>query len=354
MIEKLFSLGGLFRLAILVAVSALPAAAADGIADFYKGKQMRVVVGSEPGGGYDLYARLVAQHLGRFIPGNPTFIVQNQPGAGSITAANLTYVQLPQDGTVIVALQASALFEQMTGNPAAQFEAGKFHWLGSLNSEPGIAVTWHGSKIRTFDDLVKEPSNFGTSGPNVTEQYSSLLIHLTGAKIKQIAGYPSATATYLPIERGELDGLTSSWGSIKASNPHWIRENKVNLLVQFALTKQPDIPNVPLILDLLTDKYLAPGYRSEEANAIWRIVLTQQSMARPYGLGPGVSTDRVAALRKAFKEMAQDKEFLAQAEKQKRDISLFDGETVQKLILDAAKTPKATLEKVDVVTKPKQ
>jgi tripartite-type tricarboxylate transporter receptor subunit TctC len=336
-----------------VMLPSIPSQAADPIADFYKGKQMRMVSGSSPGGGYDLYARMVAQHLGKYLPGNPTFIVQNMPGGGSLTSINNVAATLPQDGTVMVAPQAGAIFEQIIGNPAAQFDAGKMNWIGSLNEEISIAFMWHESKVKTFDDLMKYPSNFGTSGPNVTEQMSSMLLHMFGAKIKQVRGYQSVTQTYPAMEKGEVEGLTSLWASVKATVPYFVTEKKVNVLVQFAYTKAPDMQDVPLIMDLLTEKYLVPGLSPAEAQAIMRFMLSQQAMARPYGMGPGVPPERVAAVRKAFAEMAKDKEFLSEAEKAHRDIAFMDGDTMQKLILDAAATPKSTIAKVDVVTRPK-
>ena len=154
--------------AAFIGLAAVPSHAADPIADFYKDKQIRIISGSAPGGGYDLYARTVAQYLGKFLPGHPTIIVQNMPGAGSMNAINAVAVAMPQDGTVIVAPQAGAIFSQISGNPAAQFDAVKMNWIGSLNEETAWAITWHTSKVKTFDDLTKHESIFGTSGPNVT------------------------------------------------------------------------------------------------------------------------------------------------------------------------------------------
>ena len=336
----------------LASVAPTQVVAADSIADFYKGKQIRIVVGSAPGGGYDLYARTVSAHLGKFVPGSPSVIVQNQPGAGSLNAANAVFVSLPQDGLSIAALQTGPLFEQIMGNQAAKFETAKVQWLASLNDEAAVAFTWHTSKVKTFEDLLKTEAVFGTSGPNVTEQLSSMLIHMFGAKIKQVRGYESVTRMYPAVESGEVEGMTTVWASVGITVPHFVKENKINILVQFALQKQPDMPNVPLILDLLTERYLAPEFTPAEAGAIWRFIMTQQAMARPYGVGPGVPADRVAALRKAFADMAQDKAFLADSERAKRDIAFMSGQQVQELVVEAAKTPKATLDKVAVVSSP--
>jgi tripartite-type tricarboxylate transporter receptor subunit TctC len=343
----------LLALLVLAPLAVPSAEAQDAIADFYRGKQMRIVVGSEGTGGFDIYARAVARHIGQHIPGNPNIIVQNMPGAGSLVAANAGYVTLPQDGTIILALQAGALFEQILGNPAAQYQSAKFQWLGSLNQEPGIAVTWHSSKVKKFEDLAKEESIFGTAGANITEQYSSMLIHLMGAKIKQVRGYPSVVAVYGAIEKGEVEGITTSWVPFKNRHPHWFAEKKINVIAQLDLYKQPDLPEVPLIMDLITEKNLLPEYSRAEATAIWTFMLAQQTMFRPYGLGPGVPADRVAALRKAFAAMAKDKVFLEEAEKAQRDINFTPPETMQALLEESSKTPKSTLEKIGKVTTPK-
>jgi tripartite-type tricarboxylate transporter receptor subunit TctC len=328
------------------------ASAADSAADFYKGKQIRLVVGSAPGGAYDQYSRLVSRHLSRLLPGNPAVIVQNQPGAGSINALNDGYASLPQDGTVIIAPQGGPLFEQILGNQAARYDTSKYQWLGSLNEEAGVGLTWYTSKVKTFGDLMKYDSVFGTSGPNVTEQGSSILINMFGAKIKQVPGYESVVAIHTAMERGEVEGMTTVWASLNVVVPHWMGENKLNLLVQFALHKQQDLPeSVPLVMDLLTEQYLKPEFKPAEARLIWQFILAQQAMARPYGMGPDVPKDRIDVMRKAFSDMAKDKDFLADAKQIKREISFLDGVAVQKLVADAAATPKPTLERVSEVSR---
>jgi tripartite-type tricarboxylate transporter receptor subunit TctC len=342
------SLSCLLTVAVLawLAQSAMQADAENGVSDFYKGKQMKILVGSAPGGGYDLYARALATYLGIYIPGNPTFIVQNQSAAASVVAANDVYAALPQDGTVIGAFQPGALFDQILGNQAAQFDTTKFQWLGTLNQEAAMAYTWHTSRVTTFDDLMKEQSIFGMSGPNTTEQYTSLLIHMFGAKIKQVAGYESVTSMYPAVERGEIEGMTTLWASLKASVPQWVEKNEVNLLVQFAFNKQPDLPNVPLIGEFLSSKYLQPGFSAEDASAMLKFITYPQAMAWPYGVGPKVPSERVDILRKAFAEVVKDNNFLAATDKLKRDVNFLDGETVQRMFDEAARTPKPMLSNI--------
>ncbi len=339
----------LLGLSVLCGASAV---SAETIAEFYKGKVVRIVVGTSAGGGYDLYARVVARHLNRLLPGAPTIIVENLPGAGGLKAANDIYNVRPQDGTVILAPQADTLFAQIAGDPGAQFDSSKFHWLGSLNQEAGIAFTWHTSKVKTFDDLLKTEAIFGSSGPNVTGQLSSVLMNMFGAKIRQVAGYESVPRMYPAVEAGEIEGMTTLWSSLAVTVPQWLKENRINKIVQFALTRQSDLPNTPLIMDLLTERYLTPGYSPAEARTIMQFLMAQQAMARPFGVGPGVPADRVEALRAAFATLVKDGEFRADAEKAKRDIDFMDGPAVQTLVQEASRTPKETLRKIAIVSSP--
>ena len=346
---------GLLGLATLASmVLAAPASAAESLEEFYKGKTLKLIVGSDVGGGYDVYGRLLAKHMGKYIPGNPTFIVQNIPGAGGIPAANNVYNVQPQDGTVIAGVQRSTLFSQILGEPGPQYDITKFNWLGSLNNESGIIFTWHTSKAKMFDDLTKYDTNFGSSGPNESEALPTMLINMIGAKIKIIGGYPSTTAVNLAIERGEVEGISQSWSTLRTQHPDWIRDKKVNLLVQMSMTKDPDLPDVPLIADMIGPKNLKPEYTAADGETLWRIMLAQKAMGRPYVIGPGVPADRVAMLRKAFNDTLKDKEFLDEAAKAKVDIVSVGGDEIQNMVVRLATTPKATLDRLEQITKYKK
>jgi tripartite-type tricarboxylate transporter receptor subunit TctC len=338
----------------LFLVPPVDAKAQDAIANFYKGKQLKVIVGSEAGNGYDLYARLMTRHLGRFIPGNPSFIVQNQLGSAGIAAANAVFVTQPQDGTVIGGLQPGTPVEQILGHDGPQFVATQFNWMGNLNKESSISITMAPAKARTFDDLRTVGTIYGTSGPNTTEQYPAMLVNMLGAKIKLVSGYPSIVDVGLAMQRGEVEGFTQGWVSFRKRYVDLLKDNKINLLVQYGAEKEPDLPNVPLVTDLLTEKYLLPEFKPTEAEAIWRIMLLPTTMSRPFVLGPKVPADRVAALRKAFTEMTKDPQFLADAASAKLDINPTSGEDLQQLVAKASQTPKPLLDKVAVVSKPKE
>ncbi len=297
---------------------AFPAAAAtqNSVADFYKGKDIKIIVSSGAGGGYDAYARLVAKHLGKHIPGNPSIIVQNMPGAGGVVAANFIYNVAPKDGTVIGEVQRAVPFLQILGEKGPQFETDKFNWLGSLASEVTLCVSWHTSPVKTFEDLKKTELVVGGSGPNDTEQVPALLNNLLGTKFKIVSGYPSSTAVTLAVERGEVQGICSSYSSLSTRNAHWFKDKQINLLVQAALHKDAHLQNVPLALDLATNP---------DDKAVLELNDARLGVGRPFLAPPGVPADRVKALREAFIATAKDADFLADAKKQKHEIDLVTG-----------------------------
>lgn len=319
--------------------AASSAFAQDPTADFYKkNNQIRLLVGSEAGGGYDGYGRLLARHLGRFIPGNPTIVVQNMPGAGGIVASNYLYNAAPKDGTVMAQVQRLVPFVQIMGEPGPQFETAKFNWLGSLASEVTVCVSWKASTdVKTFDDLLKKELIVGGSGPNDTETVPAILNNVLGTKFKLITGYPSSTAITLAMERGEVNAVCSSYSSLSTRNAHWFRENKVNFLVQASTQKHPKMPDVPLALELA---------KSPEDKALLEFSDARLAIGRPFMLPPGVPPERVKALRTAFNNMVKDKEFLADAEKEKRELDIVSGDEMQALLERLSKTPKALINRL--------
>ena len=328
-----------FLLAFCGALAASSAVAQDSVADFYKeNNTIRLLVGSEAGGGYDGYSRLLSRHLGRFIPGNPTILVQNMPGAGGIVAANYLYNVAPKDGTVLAQVQRLVPFVQIMGEPGPQFETAKFNWLGSLASEVTICVSWKKSTdIKTFADVQKKELLVGGSGPNDTETVPAILNNVLGAKFKIISGYPSSTAVTLAVERGEVHGICSSYSSLTTRNAHWFKDDLVNILVQASTQKLPALPNVPLALELATNP---------DDKALLELNDARLAIGRPFMLPPGVPAERVKALRAAFIQMVKDKEFLADADNEKRELDIVNGDEMQSLLERLAKTPKALVERL--------
>jgi tripartite-type tricarboxylate transporter receptor subunit TctC len=305
-----------------------------------------MVVGSASGAsGYDAYARLLSRNIVHHLPGAPSIIVQNKPGAGSITAINHVYNVAPQDGTVLLALNRTAPFTQILGHSGAQFDSAKLNWLGSLYQEVGVLAISSKSKVKTVADLRNTPVIIGSTAPGTDSViFPALLNNTIETKLRVIQGYAGMDAIYLAFARGEVDGQQSSLESLQRKIPDW--RAQTNILVQFGLNKHPDLPDVPLVFDFLDAKLIAPGLSLEEVKTFWRFMLTQTIMGRPFAMGPEVPADRVAAMRAAFQAMLKDPQFIADAAKSHLDLLPIDGAAIEALIKEAAAVPRPTLEKL--------
>jgi tripartite-type tricarboxylate transporter receptor subunit TctC len=341
-----------YSMAVLAMTSGFALAAhADAISDFYKGKDIVVYVGSGPGGGYDTYARMMGRHMGRHIPSNPNFIVKNMDGAGSIIAANYVYNVAPQDGTVIAALQRNAPIVQIMGQKGPKFEATKFNWLGSFNNEVGIIAVAKRTGVKKFEDLYGKEVLFGSTGPNDTEFYPALIANTLAAKVRLIKGYPSTPPTHLAMERGEVDAISQSWASFTHQSNLYSKGEMV-LLAQLSLKPLPELKakGVPLLMDLVDEKHLQPGYTKEQVQTLYRLLMATKTMGRPFALGPKVPADKVKVLRTAFNKTTEDKKFVDEANKQSRDLSLVTGDEIQDIVEKMASAPKEVLEKLEYVS----
>ncbi len=324
--------------AALAALS-LGAAQADAISDFYKGKTVSIYVGYSAGGGYDTYARVLSRHLGRFIPGNPTVVVQNMPGAGSARMVNWLYNVAPKDGTALGASARGIAFDTLLGQPGSKFDAQKLSWIGSMNNEVSVCVSWHDSKVKTFDDMyTKELIVGGTGGSADTDQFPQVLNGVLGTKFKVIVGYRGGNDINIAMERGEVKGRCGwSWSSVVSTRGNWLKEKKINILVQLSLSKHEDLKNVPLVTELA---------KTDEQKAIMKLVFARQVLGRPIIAPPNLPADRLAALRKAFMDTMKDKTFKTETDKAKMETEAVSGEEIQKLIDEAYKTPPAVVKKV--------
>jgi len=325
-------------LALLV-VSASPALAQQDVADFYRGKTVRMVVGVGVGSGYDINARAIARHLGAHIPGNPTVIVQNQPGAGSVAMANALYNNGPFDGTTI-----GAPFNGLPTTPLLQpagvrFDPVKLNWIGSSNRETQITYVWHTAPVEKFDDIRNTQIVVGSQAPGTTQYDFPMVANaLFGFKFKVINGYESTPKIHLAMESGEIQGnAATNWTTVRSLNPHWIAEKKIKILAQWALRQNPELASVPMALDLA---------KTDAERQALLLLLARLEYGRPYFLPPGVPAERVAALRRAFDATMKDKEFLADAEKLKLDVDPLTGEQVAALVEQVARTAPETAARV--------
>jgi tripartite-type tricarboxylate transporter receptor subunit TctC len=324
--------------AIVVAALSMPTVARSAsVEEFYKGRTVALIIGFSAGTGYDIYARLLARFIGRHIPGNPTVIAQNMPGAGSLKAAMYVYAVAPKDGAVIATIGRSAPLEPLLGE--AQFDGRGFTWLGSIASSSSLCATWHATAIKSWQDVLTKPFALAGEGSgSEPDSFARILKNIFGAKVKLVTGYPGGNEMNLAIERGEVDGRCGwSWDSIKSTRPDWLRDRKINLLAVFSLQKAVDIPaEVPLIGDLAA---------TQEQRQILRLHLAGQSFGRPFFTSPGVPEDRKAALRAAFDATMQDPDFIAETNKVKLEVSPTSGAEIDRLLREIYATPKDVIEK---------
>lgn len=316
--------------AAVALVATMGTASADPVADFYKGRTINLYIGYSVGGAYDVYARQIARFLGRHIPGDPTVVPQNMEGAGSLRAANYIYTRAPKDGSAIATFARGAAFYPLMGLQGGTFDATKMNWLASANNETSLCVAWASTGITSIDDLKTREMTAGGTGPtDDTVQFVRVINGVFGTKIRGVTGYPGGGDVLLAMERGEVQGRCGwSYSSLLSTRKSWIEEHKINILLQLGLKKHPDLPNVPLVMDLPL---------SPEKKAILRLVFARQVMGRPYATGPGVPPERVEALRKAFDETFQDPEFKAEAEKAQLEVDPVTGAEVQDLVTDLYK-----------------
>jgi tripartite-type tricarboxylate transporter receptor subunit TctC len=320
--------------AAILALCPISQSEAQNPASFYKGKSIDLYIGYSAGGGYDIYARALARHMSRFIPGNPTIVPKNMPGAGSLVLANWLYNVAAKDGSAFGMIGRGTAFDPLLGSTKAQFDAAKFTWIGSMNDEVSVCVAWYTSGIAKLEDVVQKELTVGGTGPAAdTDQFPKVLNATVQTKFKIIPGYPGGNDIDLAMERGEVMGRCGwSWSSVIATHKTWFDEKKINVLVQLSLNKHADLPNVPLIMDFA---------KNDQQRQIFKLVFARQPMGRPFLAPPGIPADRAATLRTAFMDTLKDAAFLAEAERMKLEINPVSGDDVQGIVQDIYQTPKS-------------
>ena len=316
-------------------------------ADYYAGKTIEFVVGGDAGGGYDIYARTVARHMNRHIPGNPNIIVKNMPGAGSTRAGIYISTVAPKDSGSIGALMPGAIIGPLIDEkPNLQFNPTKVTYIGTADSGVRVCTTFQNSKIKTFEDAQKNKTVVGGSAAGgATRDYPALHNHTAGTKFEIVSGYQGTVDIALAMERGEVDGVCGwDWSSVKSQKGDWVRDKKLNVLVQVALDPEPELTKmgVPSIWK----------YVKDEDRKVAELVISQQVFQRSYIAPPGTPAEQVNILRKAFDDTVKDPQFLADAEKMKISITPLSGATVQELVEKLYATPKDIVERAKNVIKP--
>ena len=326
---------------LLIAALALAASAeiasAQSVADFYKGKSINLAISFAPGGGYDLYARLLGRHMSKHIPGNPTIVPQNMPGAGGLRVAQWFAQAAPKDGLTFGTFTRMAHIAPLY-DPTQKYDAGKFTWLGAITDAVSTCITWHTSPVKTWQDFLTKPTTFGGTGPSgEVDIFTNVFKNVFGAQVRLAAGYPGTGPAMLAIERGEIDGICGiDWTTLKAQRQHWIKDKQINVLVQTAFRKDPDLPDVPLIMDLTKDP---------EKLQILKLYVSSHEFARPFAAPPGIPADRAAALIAAFEATTKDPGFLAETAKHQMEVAPVSGKRLAGMLAELYSTPEAILVK---------
>jgi tripartite-type tricarboxylate transporter receptor subunit TctC len=336
------AVGAAFMMLAVTTLSAPRALAQED--DFYRGKTITIIIPIGPGGAYDAYARIVSRYFGKHLPGNPTIIARNMPGAGGVIASNYLYNVAPQDGTTMAIIISSFANEQLFDSPQVKYDARKFLAVGRLLDTTSVLFFWHASPIKTLADLFIKPSTIGiTSAQDVPAYRIRAMNRFLGAQMKLISGYPSARDFVLASERGEIDGGASTHIGLSQLFSHHLREKRFNLLVQFALARDPVMPDVPTLIELTSDP---------QVQSVFHHLVNNDEIGRSLFTTPNVPPGRLALLRAAFQKMIADPDFRAEAEQLKLPLVPRSGEEMQKIIEDTFDISAETMARIRELSKP--
>lgn len=318
--------------AIALIIAAATPVAADTIEEFYKGKTLTLYIASSPGGGTDIYGRLVATHMGQHLPGKPQIIASNMPGANGVVLANRLFNTMPKDGTALGTFDRYLAIQSALGNPQAKFDAAKFNWIGSTNVDVSMCATSRASGVRNLSEFLGREIAVGS-----TSNWHPLVLNkIFGARLKLITGYPGGAEIDLALERGEIGARCHwSWSTIASTRADWVRDKKINIILQFNTRKHPDLPDVPVITDLV---------KSPREREFVDLVVAPSEASRPFTTAPDVPAVRVTALRRAFDAALSDPALVSTAKRQSLELQPVPGEEVQKLVERIGSTSPAVLD----------
>jgi tripartite-type tricarboxylate transporter receptor subunit TctC len=330
---------GFIAAALVLALGS--SAAAQPAEQFYKGKLLDLEIGYPTGGSNDAYGRLLANHLGKHIPGAPTIVPRNTPGAGSFLAVNRVYANLPKDGSVIALGAPTLALDERLGSQGVRFKTAELNFIGRVDSLVNIVMMWKTSKVKSIADAQRMESTLsGTGAGSTVSIYPTVLNNVIGTRFKLVMGYRGSNEAMLAMERGEVEGHSTAWSAVKVAKPDWLRDKTVTLIVQFALQRHPELPDIPTAVELA---------RNDEERGVLAAVMNASEVGTAFFTTPGVPPERLAVLRHAFEETMQDPEFLAEAERIRLGVTPMRGEEVQKLVAQVSGLSPALLERVRAV-----
>lgn len=327
--------------ASLVALTAFCAPASHAqpaVEQFYKGKTIDLIIGYPPGGSNDVFARFVARHMGKYIPGNPNFVTRNMPGGGSLLAANYVYSIAPKDGSVLAITSPTTPLDARLGNPAAKYEPEKFNWIGRTGTAANPIMIWHTQPFNSWKDALTQEITLSATGAGSTVSvYPTVLNNVLKTKFKLVMGYKGSGEAMLAMERGETAGHSTAWEALKTQHPDWITDKKVRIVLQFAINRHPEMADVPTAIEVA---------ETPEQKAILRAVLNATEIGKPFFTTPGVPAERVEALRRAFDKMVKDADFIAEFARAKVELNPRTGEELQKMVEELVSVPPDLMAKV--------
>jgi tripartite-type tricarboxylate transporter receptor subunit TctC len=331
------------RLGLVLAAAGFPLwqpAQADSVSNFYKGKTITLVIGTSSGNDYDNRGRLLARYLGKYIPGNPSIVPENMPGAGGVRAANYLMNVAPHDGTVLHMIMSNMMTAQAVNTPGVKFDLRKFTWLGNMSDSPNVTCAWYATGVTSISQVEQRPLVVGAPTGTAGVTYVEAMNRLIGTKFKLVTGYAGGNEVNLAMERGEIEGRASNlWASWKETKPQWVTGKKINILVQVGLHRAKDLPDTPLLLELA---------KNDQDRQILTFLSSDTAVGRSLVVGPDVPADRIAALRRAFDETLKDPQFIADAAREKMDISEISGAEAQKIALSIVDAPRAVVDRARV------
>ena len=327
-------------LAVLLGSGAAPSSA-ESPEQFYAGKNLDLVIGYPPAGSNDVYARTLGRYIAKYIPGHPTIVPKNMPGGGSFLALAYLFNVAPKDGLSIGIGAPTAPLDEKLGSTGVRFKAAQFNWIGRIDSLVNIVFMWHTSPVKTFADAQRIESKLAATGAGSTVSiYPTVTNNVLGTKFKLIMGYRGSNEAQLAVERGEAEGHSTAWTAVKVAHPDWLPTHQINIIVQFALKPHPELPDVPVVVDLA---------RNDQERAVLRAVMNATEVGTSFMTSPAVPPDRVAALRQAFDQTMKDPDFLAEAERLKLTVNPMAGDQLQKLVGEVSNLPPDLVEKVRTV-----
>jgi tripartite-type tricarboxylate transporter receptor subunit TctC len=332
------------RLALisLLGVALIPGTAS-AQAQSFAGKTINLAIGYPPGSGNDILGRLVARHIGKHIPGKPTVVPQNMPGAGSFKAANYLYAAAPKDGTMLGYITQTAATEELLGNAAVQFKTARYGWVGRISSYDIVTMFWHTSKVKTVADAQKFEASIGATGAGSTVYiYPNVMNRVLGTRFKIVSGYEGTAQSALAMERGEVEGMSTGWFAVKSTKKDWLEGNKISILVQFMAERHPDLPNVPTIVEM---------GRTPEETQLFRLFANEGDIGKAILAPPDLPPATLATLRRAFDAMTKDPDYIADADKLGVERDPMTGEKLQAMIEAVAQTPPAVIERAKALLK---